>query len=68
MSSILVSSGPRSRGRSERPVPRLSNMISRAKLAKSLYMSRQSAFAHGKTRLLNIGTKTRLRGPGPKAW
>src|SRR5205823_9823523 len=68
MSSILVSSGPRSRGRSESPVPRLSNMIRREKEAKRLYIPRQSELAHGKTRLLNCGTRTRSRGPSPNVW
>src|SRR6266550_4415725 len=68
MSSILVSIGPRSRGRSDSPVPRLSNMIRRENDAKRSYICRQSELNHGNTRLLNIGTSTRSRGPSPKVW
>src|SRR4029453_4158308 len=68
-SSTRVSSVGRGRTRSDRPVPRLSSWITRANSASE----RRKSPRPGRLQLSSMwetkpGTKTRSRGPAPKAW
>ena len=68
-SSILVSSVGTSATRSETPVPRLSNQISRENDASSLNQSANAGCLQAySTFEMTPGTKTRSGGPFPSVW
>ena len=65
---MRVSSVGRSRGRSERPVPRLSNRIRREKDVIRRQKSTKIGCSHAQTRLIRNGTNSTSTGPSPTTW